>query len=280
MSSQDFSIITPCLNGGRFIRRNIKSIADQSNVTVEHIIQDGGSTDDSVEAAREYGFSVIYEEPDRGMYDAVNKGLKKSSGQYLAYLNADEQYLPGVLENVKSYFEAHPDVDVIIGDVLIVDTIGNLLSYRRCVSPKKMHTLVSHLGTLTASTFFRRGVIEEHGNYFDADWKCAGDAEWMVRVLNAKLVIKELRKVTSIFMDTGNNLGASETAQLEAHKLSQEAPGWARALKPLLIFHHRIRKLLAGAYRIGPISYSVYLNGSDEKRSTITSKRPPLVWKK
>src|SRR6185503_18578473 len=106
----DFSIVTPSYNGGRWLSLCIASVADQ-DVPHEHIVQDACSEDGTEGWLRRDGRVKAYIEKDSGMYDAVNRGLRRARGDILGYLNCDEQYLPGALAVVRSVFENHADLD-------------------------------------------------------------------------------------------------------------------------------------------------------------------------
>src|SRR5947207_3288616 len=106
-SSVRFSIITPSFNPAPWLPLCIASVADQA-VDVEHIVQDAGSTDGTLEWLRNDGRVKAFVERDGGMYDALNRGLRRAQGDILAYLNCDEQYLPGCLQRVDAFFRDHP----------------------------------------------------------------------------------------------------------------------------------------------------------------------------
>ena len=106
-----FSIITPSFNQAEFLEQTIKSVVSQK-VNLEYFIQDGGSTDGSVDIikkyAEKYSFISWQSKKDKGQTDALNQGLKKCTGDIIAYLNSDDYYLPDALEKVEKYFESHP----------------------------------------------------------------------------------------------------------------------------------------------------------------------------
>ena len=113
-----FSIITICFNSEAVIRKTIDAVLAQDySGEVEYLIIDGASKDRTVEIAEEYkpkftakGYSyIISSEPDKGIYDAMNRGAARATGDILAWLNADDHYLPGTLEKVAVYFAAHPE---------------------------------------------------------------------------------------------------------------------------------------------------------------------------
>jgi hypothetical protein len=104
------SIVTPSLNQGRFLKRTIQSVLNQSYPHIEYFVVDGGSTDNSLEILESFGerFSWV-SEPDRGQSDAINKGFERSKGEIRAYLNSDDILLPHAVEKVVAHFIKHPD---------------------------------------------------------------------------------------------------------------------------------------------------------------------------
>src|SRR5262249_39623026 len=158
--------------------------------------------------------------------------LRRATGDILAYLNCDEQYLPGALASVGKFFDEHPDVDMVFGDIVIVDPDGNYLCHRKTQPPLLYHTWVCHLSTLTCATFFRRRILADGKFYFDDSYRCGGDGEWMVRLMKAGVRMASLRQFTSIFTRTGANLGRATAAAAERERLRQTAPAAVRALAP------------------------------------------------
>src|SRR6266704_4923256 len=107
-----FSIITPSFRSSGWLKLCLASVADQ-RVAVEHIVQDAGSDDGTLDWLLRDKRAKVFVEKDQGMYDAINRGLRRASGDILAYLNCDEQYLPGALAAVGKFFEQHSNVDVL-----------------------------------------------------------------------------------------------------------------------------------------------------------------------
>ena len=260
-----FSIVTPSLNGGAWLPLCINSVADQ-NIAVEHLVQDAGSTDGSLEWLVKDTRARLVSEPDGGLYDALNRGFRQSTADILAWLNCDEQYLPGALARVEKFFAAHPDVDVVFGDVVMADEAGEYLWHRKVEVPLLYHTWTCHLSTLSCATFFRRRLFERGLGTFDATYRCGGDGEWMVRLLRAGVRMAVLREFTSVFTQTGRNLGQSRQAREEWRRLRNTAPGWVRALSPLWIAGHRMRRWLNGAYRQEPFEFILYTQTSPSQR--------------
>src|SRR4051812_17047148 len=144
------------------------------------------------------------------MYDALNRGFSRGTGDIFAYLNCDEQYLPGALQQVSTYFAAHPEIDMVFGDVIIVNGNGDYLRHRKMLAPRLYHTWTAHLSTLSCGMFFRRKLIATYGELFNAGLRDVGDGEWMLRLLKRGVTMDALGTFTSVFTETGVNMSAGE----------------------------------------------------------------------
>jgi glycosyltransferase involved in cell wall biosynthesis len=120
------SVITPSFNQGRFLEECIRSVLGQGYPSLEYIVVDGGSTDDSVAVIRTYQNELAWwvSEPDAGQSDAVNKGLRHATGDLVAWLNADDYYLPGALDAVAAAYRQDPAASFYFGNGLRVDEAG------------------------------------------------------------------------------------------------------------------------------------------------------------
>jgi glycosyltransferase involved in cell wall biosynthesis len=300
----DFTIITPSFKQLDYLGCCIASVADQEGVTVEHIVQDAGSpgieefaekvserllgkyggvrvtslqTFELLRIRTPQGYTLrIFKEPDEGMYDAINKGLRKGMGEIRAYLNCDEQYLRGALGAVQVLLRKLSNVEVVLGDVIIVGTDGSAICHRKMVKPGLAHTWTCHFGALTAGIFFRKNLVNE-GLLFDTSYKVASDAEWFVRVLRRGKKIQSLRKTTSTFMESGENLGLSPEAKEERERLDASAPFFFRMLRPFWVGAHRLRRLISGAHRSEDVKHEIYLPKS-EARKEFYAKRLRTTW--
>jgi glycosyltransferase involved in cell wall biosynthesis len=280
----DLTIVTPSFRQLEQLECCIASIADQEGVSVEHIVQDGG-TDGFAEFSKKMaerwpdrpGYQrFMVSQPDRGMYDAINRGFKKAKGSMCAYLNCDEQYLPGALRMVLKRFNGSPDVDLFLGDVVVVDSAGQPICHRKMIRPGLAHTWTCHFGALTAGIFFRRKVIDR-GIFFDVSYQAAADAEWFVRILRSGLGVKPLRTTTSTFMDAGDNLGLSPAALEERERLTQSAPSWMRLLRPWWVVWHRVRRVTAGAHHAEDLAYQIHLP-ENLQRKRVFKKKLRTTW--
>src|SRR5438105_12902146 len=131
--SQTFSIITPSFRSSSWLKLCIASVADQQ-AEAEHIVQDAGSDDGTLDWLRQDRRVTVFVEKDQGMYDAINRGMRLASGDILAYLNCDEQYLPGALRRAAAFFEQHPGIDVLFGKNIIVDPYRPYLQHAKVPS--------------------------------------------------------------------------------------------------------------------------------------------------
>ena len=173
------SVLTPSYGYARYLPTALRSV--RTNVgQYEHVVMDGGSSDGSVELLRASD-TVWRSEPDKGQSDALNKALALSSGDVVGWLNADDFYLPGTLDLVAAEMDAHPDVDVLFGDTVLVDGDGRvqrlLTAYTR-----GMPTVLRWRGPvyLSTSTFFRRHVLGDAP--FDPEMKMIMDWDIFLRI--------------------------------------------------------------------------------------------------
>jgi len=279
-SSVDFTVVTPSYNQTNWLNLCIASIRDQEGVKIEHIIQDAGSTgfENSVQLGSTESYRQrLYVETDSGMYDAINRGFRKGEGEFFAWLNCDEQYLPGALKAVADYFHNHPDVDVLFGDAILLDEKGALISYRRTILPSLLHIQLSHLNVLSCATFVRRRVLAK-GFLLDPSWKAIADAIWIRNLLKAKLKMAVLRRPLSAFTITRSNLGQTSLAKAEMLKFQSDSWFPILWLREPVILWHRVKKFLAGAYGSRQFTTAIYSFASHERRSTVFAHSLPFSW--
>lgn len=242
------SIATPSYRQVDFLKCCAASVRDQEgDFRVEHLIQDGGSGKEFTQWAASQSHADWVSEPDSGMYDAINRSFRKATGDIIAWLNCDEQYLPGALQQVARFFKNHPEVDILFGDVILVDEKMTPLAYRRAVMPTVQHIRHSHLSTFSAATFVRRRVLDE-GHFLDTRWQTIADAVWIERLLNAGYRAATLRKPLAAFCMLGTNLGQSALLFEERHQWEQELGTTNRFDKRYHIAAYRLQRLLVGAY--------------------------------
>jgi glycosyltransferase involved in cell wall biosynthesis len=275
-----FSIVTPSYKQPMWLRLCAASVADQDapGIEVEHIVQDSLSGPEIADAVKDFPELKLVSEKDKGMYDAINRGWEKATGDVLCWLNCDEQYLPGVLKDVADYFRAHPETEVLFADAIIVDNDGKYLCSRRVLTPQLYHTWTCHLATFSCSTFFRRNVIKEKGFALDARWRALGDADLIARMIRAGVRMAVLRRYTSSFVDTGENISVQPWAIQERMDFKAEAPRWVRKTHRVWMLIHRVRRLLHGIYTLGPFAYDIFTPASPRKRLHFAVSNPTFYW--
>ena len=162
------TVITPSLNQGPFLRQCIGSIIVQGYPNLEYIVIDGGSTDESLSVIREHASSIAcwVSEKDSGQSEAINKGLHRASGELVAWLNADDYYLPGALNRIAEAYRKNPQAPFYFGDGVRVDESGREIG-RFCPADRVMfdrEALLLGLNyILQPATFINRKSLEKAG---------------------------------------------------------------------------------------------------------------------
>jgi len=281
-SQPSVSVIIPVYNDTERLLRCLEALEAQTypRNRFEVIVVDNGSDVPVADTLnRHAGCAILVTEPRPGGFVARNAGIERASGEILAYINCDEQYLPGALRQVADFFTRHPAVDVLFANTVIVNSRGEYLCHREPLVPAQFHIWVSgNLPVLTCATFFRRRIIQERHLFFDPHLKDVGDVTWVMRLLEARLQMAVFPEFTSVFTETGANMNLLPNARREKERLYASAPAWVRAGRPLWLAHHRLRRLLAGHYRTRPFSFSLFTESSPDRRVTHHISRPTYRW--
>jgi glycosyltransferase involved in cell wall biosynthesis len=274
-----FSVVTPSYEMRGHLPLCVRSVADQQGVSVEHVVVDGGSRDGSVEWLREHPELTSISEPDEGMYDALNKALAMAKGSLIGHLNCDEQYLPGTLEHVQGYFAAHPEVDMVFGDALLLRPDGSLIAYRKAYQPRTAFIRTSHLYVLTCAMFFRRRILDD-GLRFSTAFKAVSDELFVLEVLRKGYAVRTMRRYLSAFTMTGGNLGSTRTAQREIRQVARSSPIWMRLGTIPLNILRLTSKAASGAYsQQAPLHYEVFTSPDADQRQSFTEHNPRFRWR-
>ncbi len=179
-----FSIITPSLNQGSYLADTIRSVAAQGRGDVEHIVIDGGSTDDTVAVleAHDHLLSYWQSAPDGGQPMAINTGLRRARGEIVAFLNSDDVYLPGALDAVARLADREPDAGWLLGGTLYFGDGAEDLWYPGRVPHQSSEVLYFGTYVPQQGQFWRRDVLERLGGFdesllycfdFDLSVRCA-----------------------------------------------------------------------------------------------------------
>jgi Glycosyl transferase family 2 len=178
------SIITPCLNRAQFIREAIQSVSDQTYPDVEHIVVDGVSTDGTLDILREYPHLRVISEPDNGMYDAINKGIRIARGDIVGLLNTDDLYVPGCFETVAEAFSKAPDVLAVVGGIATFEDrndVREFVNHFPCIAADELWYRLIQGHPVTNAWFFRRELFEKVG-YFDTTFRYSADRYFLVKI--------------------------------------------------------------------------------------------------
>ncbi len=273
----NFSIITPSFRNSAWLKLCIASVADQTGVTLEHLVQDACSDDGTQDWLPHDPRVKAVIEKDGGMYDAVNRGYRRATGDILAYLNCDEQYLPGALATVKVFFAENPAVEVLFAGSIVTNGDGNYICHRHGMVPNLRH-IWYRFPALTSSIFIRRRVIHERGIFFDTKWRDLGDFHWVLELLKQRVPMADDPVFTSVFADTGENMNLKPNAVREKKETNALIPSRVRLGRPLWILNHRLRRLAHGHFSLGKTSYSLYTKTSPDRRVTIDVPHPTPIW--
>ena len=194
------SIITPSYNQGNFIEQCILSIINQTYHNIEHIIMDGGSTDNTLDILKKYEGKynmkwISY--PDDGMYDAINKGFELSQGEILAYLNCDDLYLPWSAEVAVKYLH---NSNIVFGDSIICDkSISKAFLY---FNPPYIAGYYESTGFIVQPTiFFRKEVFRKVGKFNYSTFALVADCDYWLRCALADLKPRKIFEFLAIQRD-------------------------------------------------------------------------------
>lgn len=180
------SIITPSYNQGQFIEETIASVIGEGYPNLEYIIIDGGSKDESVDIIRKYEKDITYwvSEKDKGQTDAINKGLKRATGEIVAWLNSDDVYESGTLQKIADAYLENPDAEVFLGDVLSFFPDGRTEVW---VNKFDAEDLMNRVSIHQPGVFWKRALHERYG-YLDESFYYLMDYDlWMRLLFNCRI---------------------------------------------------------------------------------------------
>lgn len=190
------TVVTPSFNQGEFLAKTIESVISQAgDFSIDYIVIDGGSTDDSVNIIRRHdillkrgewpvkcqGITFRWQsEKDKGQTDALMKGFRQATGEILAWLNSDDTYLPGALQTAAVYFKEYPDTGLLYGGAYYCDPTGTIIGKYQ-TEEFDLNALASFNFICQPSTFFRKNVFDAVGG-LDESLHFAMDYDLWIRI--------------------------------------------------------------------------------------------------
>lgn len=204
MRQPTFSIITICYNAEQTIARTLRSVAEQTYPHIQHLVIDGASRDNTLALVRELNPKAeIYSEADKGIYDAMNKGLEKASGDYVWYLNAGDalpspETISHLVEEI-SVLDAEPDI--IYGDCLLIDESDRIIAPRKLRPPKELSWRSFRHGMLVCHQSFvaKRSLCP----YYDLSYRFSSDVDWCIRVMKRAKTYHQIQTPLSLYLHEG-----------------------------------------------------------------------------
>ena len=249
----DVSVLTPSFNYGRFIEDAILSVLHQTDVSVQHVVQDGGSLDETVEVLTRFDGRIDWSSnSDAGQSDALNKALSRASGRWIAWLNADEFYLPGGLASLVRRGD-RSGADVVYGESVFVDEGGRierlLAPYR--FSPRALRTYGPYISS--CSVIIRRSALGE--DPWDVSIRRVMDWDLYMRLLQRGANFKHVLYPVGAFRLHPAQVTSSSWEEWEQEDASvgirhgrsaDSSERWRSFKKGRLL--HRGHKLFGGSY--------------------------------
>jgi glycosyltransferase involved in cell wall biosynthesis len=210
------SIVTPCVNRVGFIAEAVESVLRQDYPCFEHIVVDGGSTDGTLDVLGKYGHLRVVSESDRGVYDALNKGIRMARGEIIGHLNSDDLYEDGIFPEVARGFATNPELDAIYGGAgVFEDPPGGgrrtLAEYVIPADPAQSLRAITLGIPIINARFFRRRVYDGVGLYDDS-YRIAADREFLLRVEAAGLRALHLPRRVYWYRQHSGSLTISEAS--------------------------------------------------------------------
>ncbi len=222
------SIVTVVYNAKHLIENTIKSVVSQSYLNIEYIIIDGGSDDGTLEIAERYQsqIALIQSGKDSGLYDAMNKGLKDATGDYILFLNAgDELYDKDTITNV---FTSFNDADVYYGNTVVINNSGEVLGDRRLKPPAQLTWRSLKYGMCVShQSFIARRLLCEN---YNLEYLIAADIDWVINVLKQSKKVVNTEMYISKYLEGGKSNKNKQSAWMERFRIMAKHYGFFQTL--------------------------------------------------
>ena len=231
-----FSIITVTYNAAKVLEETIQSVISQTYKNVEYIIVDGRSKDTTLQITDKYKKWIhrLVSEPDKGLYDAMNKGIQLATGDYLCFLNAgDKLHDNNTLQLIVHSLKGKTLPDVVYGETAIVDKQGNFLHMRRLSAPKELHWKSFKKGMLVChQAFFAKRELAIQEPYL-LDYRFSADFDWCIRIMKRAKQLHNTRQTVIDYLNEGMTTHNHKASLKERFRIMVKHYGWIST-----ILHH------------------------------------------
>lgn len=223
-----FSIITVTYNAGAVLEDTIQSVIAQTYHHVEYIIVDGASTDNTLDIARKYRDRIarVVSEPDKGLYDAMNKGIALATGDYLCFLNAGDSFHEDdtLQQMVHTLRELTELPDVLYGETELVDAEGHFVRMRRLQAPEHLTWRSFRHGMLVChQAFFAKRTLAEP---YDLSYRFSADFDWCIRIMKKARTMHNTHLVIIDYLDEGLTTANRRASLRERFRIMVRHYGW------------------------------------------------------
>jgi len=225
-NTKKLSVITVTYNAEHTLERTLKSVRKQTYPAIEHIIVDGNSNDGTVALIHRYENERLkwISEPDKGLYDAMNKGIKMATGDYLCFLNAGDTFYDTdtVQKTFASSDEGHSP-DILYGETAIVDDNGRFLHMRRLQAPKKLTWKSFKHGMVVCHQAFivKRELVEP----YDLSYRFSADFDWCIRMMKKAKNIYNTDLILVNYLNTGMTTANRKASLRERYRIMEKHYG-------------------------------------------------------
>ncbi|MFY9515500.1 MAG: glycosyltransferase family 2 protein [Dysgonamonadaceae bacterium] len=225
-NTKKLSVITVTYNAEHTLERTLKSVREQTYPAIEHIIVDGNSNDGTVALIHRYENERLkwISEPDKGLYDAMNKGIKMATGDYLCFLNAgDTFYDTDTVQKIFASIDEDHSPDILYGETAIVDDNGRFLHMRRLQAPKNLTWKSFKHGMVVCHQAFivKRELVEP----YDLSYRFSADFDWCIRMMKKAKNIYNTDLILVDYLNTGMTTANRKASLRERYRIMEKHYG-------------------------------------------------------
>ncbi|MBQ0061383.1 MAG: glycosyltransferase [Bacteroidales bacterium] len=238
MNKPSFTIVTVTFNAAKVLETTLKSVASQDYENIQYLIMDGASKDETVQLAKSYQLQIpnmtICSEPDKGLYDAMNKAIAKATGDYICFLNAGDAFKEK--DTLSRMVDTLPEIipDVIYGETEIVDGQGNFLRMRRLNTPEVLNWKSFKQGMVVChQAFFARTALVPH---YDMQYRFSADFDWCIRVMKQSKTLHNTHLTLVKYLQEGLTTQNHKASLKERFRIMAHHYGWFSAVAQHLWF--------------------------------------------